>query len=110
MAGFRGGFGGGFGGGQMQQLMKQAQKAQQELEKAKEELYETEVEAESGNGLVQVVVNGKKEILNIKIDPKAVDLDDLEMLEDLIIAALNSAFEEVDNIIAENPLLSAGVV
>ena len=66
MAGYRGGFGGGFGGGnQMQQLMKQAQKMQEQMAKAQEELEEAEIVGESGGGLVQVVVNGKKTVLNL---------------------------------------------
>lgn len=97
MAGYgRGGFGGFGGGNQMQQLMKQAQKMQEQMAKAQEELEEAEIEGESGSGLVKVVVNGKKVVKSITIDPKAVDPDDVEMLEDLIIAALNNAYEEAD--------------
>ena len=80
----------------MQQLMKQAQKMQEQMAKAQEELEEAEIEGESGSGLVKVVVNGKKAVKSITIDPKAVDPDDVEMLEDLIIAALNNAYEEAD--------------
>lgn len=102
MAGFRGGFGGGFGGGgQMQQLMKQAQKMQEEMQKAQQELEEAELEGESGSGLVKVVVNGKKVIQNISIDKKAVDPDDVEMLEDLIIAAINNAYDSADELYEE---------
>ena len=102
MAGYRGGFGGGFGGGsQMQQLMKQAQKMQEQMAKAQEELEEAEIVGESGGGLVQVVVNGKKAVQSITIKPEAVDVDDIEMLEDLIIAALNSAYEEADEMYEE---------
>ena len=97
MAGYgRGGFGGFGGGNQMQQLMKQAQKMQEQMAKAQEELEEAEIEGESGSGLVKVVVNGKKTVKSVTIDPKAVDPDDVEMLEDLIIAALNNAYEEAD--------------
>ncbi|MBQ7373762.1 MAG: YbaB/EbfC family nucleoid-associated protein [Clostridia bacterium] len=102
MAGYRGGFGGGFGGGaQMQQLMKQAQKMQEQMAQAQEELEEAEIVGESGGGLVQVVVNGKKVVQSITIKPEAVDVDDIEMLEDLIIAALNSAYEEADELYEE---------
>ncbi len=102
MAGYRGGFGGGFGGGnQMQQLMKQAQKMQAEMAKAQEELEEAEIVGESGGGLVQVVVNGKKAVTGITINPEAVDPDDIEMLEDLILAALNNAYEEADELYEE---------
>ena len=102
MAGYRGGFGGGFGGGnQMQQLMKQAQKMQQEMTQAQEELEEAEIVGESGGGLVQVVVNGNKAVTSISIKPEAVDPDDIEMLEDLILAALNNAYEEADELYEE---------
>jgi len=101
MAGFKG-FGGGFGGGsQMQQLMKQAQKMQEEMAQAQQELDEAELEGESGGGLVKVVVNGKKVVSSLKISPNAVDTDDMEMLEDLVIAALNSAYEKADALYAE---------
>lgn len=80
----------------MQQLMKQAQKMQEQMTKAQEELEEAEIEGESGGGLVKVVVNGKKVVSSISINPEAVDLDDIEMLEDLIMAALNNAYEEAD--------------
>ena len=95
------GFNGGFGGGNMQQLMRQAQKMQEDLAKAQEELENAEIEGESGGGLVKVVVNGKKVVSSITISPNAVDPDDMEMLEDLIIAALNSAYEEADELYNE---------
>ena len=99
MAGYGRNFGGGFGGGnQMQQLMKQAQKMQEDIAKAQEELENAEIEGESGGGLVKVVMNGKKIVSSITISPNAVDLDDMEMLEDLIIAALNSAYDAADEL------------
>ena len=101
MAGFRGGFGGGFGGGQMQQLMKQAQKMQEQMAKAQEELEEAQIEGESGSGLVKVVVNGKKVVKAVTIDKNAVDPDDIEMLEDLIVAALNNAYEKAQKLYDE---------
>ena len=102
MAGYKGGFGGGFGGGaQMQQLMKQAQKMQAEMAKAQEELEEAEIVGESGGGLVQVVVNGKKAVQSVTISPEAVDPDDIEMLEDLIMAALNNAYDEAEEMYEE---------
>ena len=96
MAGYRGGFGGFGGGAQMQQLMKQAQKMQEQMAKAQEELEEAEITGESGSGLVKVVVNGKKVVRSLTIAPEAVDPDDVEMLEDLIAAAVNSAVAAVD--------------
>ncbi len=97
MAGYRGGFG---GGNQMQQLMKQAQKMQEQMAKAQQELEEAEIVGESG-GLVKVVVNGKKVVSSVTIDPKAVDPDDVEMLEDLIVAALNNAYDKADEMYNE---------
>ncbi len=99
--GYKGGFGGGFGGNQMQNLMKQAQKMQEEMKKAQEELEETEVESTSGGGLVKVTMTAKKVVTGIEISPDAVDLDDLTMLEDLIIAALNAGYDEADAIYSE---------
>lgn len=92
MAGFKGGF----GGGNMQAMMKQAQMMQQKLADAQNELEEMEIEGESGGGMVKVVCNGKKVISSISIDPKAVDPDDVEMLEDLIVAAINDAYSVAD--------------
>ena len=91
-------FGGGFGGGQMQQLMKQAQQMQQEIQKAQEELENAQLEGFAGGGLVKVVVNGKKVLQNVSINPDAVDTDDIEMLEDLILAAYNAACEQADKL------------
>ncbi|MBQ3495151.1 MAG: YbaB/EbfC family nucleoid-associated protein [Clostridia bacterium] len=91
-------FGGGFGGGQMQQLMKQAQQMQQEIQKAQEELENAQLEGVAGGGLVKVVVNGKKVLQNVSINPDAVDTDDIEMLEDLILAAYNAACEQADKL------------
>jgi len=80
----------------MKDLMKQAQKMQQDLAKAQEELANKIVEGTSGGGMVKVEMNGKNQVLSIKIDPEVVDPDDIEMLEDLIIAALNEAQEKVN--------------
>lgn len=104
MARFNGGFGGFGGGNQMQQLMKQAQKMQADMEKAQQELEEMEIESESASGLVKVVMNGKKVVKSVTIDPNAVDVDDIEMLEDLIIVALNEGYKKVDEIVASNKL------
>ncbi len=93
----RGGFGG-FGGGMgnMQQIMRQAQKMQQDMAKAKEELAEQEVTAVSGGGMVEVTMTCDKKIKSVKIKPEAVDPDDVEMLEDLVVAALNEAMKLAD--------------
>ncbi|MFJ4687144.1 YbaB/EbfC family nucleoid-associated protein [Streptomyces sp. NPDC091377] len=81
------------GGGQpnMQQLLQQAQKMQQDLAKAQEELAQTEVEGQSGGGLVTARVTGAGELRGLEIDPKAVDPEDTETLADLIVAAVHAA-------------------
>lgn len=95
----RSGRGGGFpgGGGQnMQQLMKQAQKMQQDMAKAQQELEDQEYSASSGGGVVTVTVTGSKEVKAIKISPEVVDPDDVEMLEDLVLAAVREAMETAE--------------
>lgn len=96
------GFGGGFGGGnQMQQLMKQAQKMQEEIQRAQEELDEAELIGESAGGAVKVTVNGKKIVKGVNFDSSVIDPDDAEMLEDLFMAAYNSACEKADKLTEE---------
>ncbi|HHU91679.1 MAG TPA: YbaB/EbfC family nucleoid-associated protein [Halanaerobiaceae bacterium] len=80
-------------------LMKQAQQMQAQMAKMQEELEEKTLEATAGGGVVKVVVNGRQEFLDIKIDPEAVDPDDVEMLEDLILAAVNEALRKVQDMI-----------
>ena len=92
----RGGFPGGFGGGNLNNLMKQAQKLQKEMEQAQQELETKEFEASVGGGAVLVKVNGKKEVLSIKIKEEVVDPDDVEMLEDLVLSAVNEALKKAD--------------
>ena len=98
---YKGGFGGFGGGNQMQNLMRQAQKMQQEMQKAQEELEELEVEGSSGSGLVKVTMTAKKVVTGISINPDAVDTDDITMLEDLLIAALNDAYSKADEVYSE---------
>jgi len=93
--GFRG-MPGGMGAGNMNNMLRQAQKMQEEMMKAQEALESAEIEATAGGGAVSVKVSGKKELLSIKISPDAVDPDDVEMLEDLIIAAVNEAMRKAD--------------
>ncbi len=81
-------------GGNMQQLARQAQKLQQKMTEMQEELEAREYEATSGGGMVSVKVNGKKELLALSIKPEAVDPDDVEMLEDMVMAAINEALRE----------------
>ncbi|MCI5564197.1 MAG: YbaB/EbfC family nucleoid-associated protein [Clostridiales bacterium] len=82
---------GGFGGPNMQQLMRQAQKMQEQMQKAQEDLDEQVYEASTGGGMVTCKVSGKRELLEIQIKPEAVDPDDVDMLQDLILAAVNEA-------------------
>lgn len=93
MAKFNGGYG---GGNNMQNLMRQAQKMQQEIQKAQEELADTEVVATAGGGMVEVVMTCDRQLSSIKIQPEAVDPDDVEMLEDMIVAGINEAMKLVD--------------
>lgn len=85
------GFPGGGMGGVNMNMIKQAQKMQQDMMKMQEELEEKEFTASSGGGAVEATVNGKNKVLGIKISPDVVDPDDTEMLEDLILAAINEA-------------------
>ena len=93
----RGGFPGMMGGGNMQQLARQAQKLQQQMTKMQEELETREYEASAGGGMVTVKVSGKKEVLSIEIKPEAVDPDDVEMLQDLVLAAVNEALRTAND-------------
>ena len=90
MAKPRGGFPG-MGGANMQQALMKAQRMQQQVMEKQEELEREEVEAASGGGMVTARVNGKHELVSITIKPEAVDPDDVEMLEDMIVAAFNEA-------------------
>jgi len=91
----------GAGGGNMQQMMKQAQEMQKQMEKIKDELAETAIEATAGGGMVTVEMTGAYELINLKIKPEAIDPDDPEMMEDLIIAATNEALSQVTALRAE---------
>ena len=93
----RGGFPGGMPGN-MNNLMKQAQKMQRQMEETTKELEEKEVTAAAGGGAVEVTVSGKKEVVKINISEEVVDPDDIEMLEDLIVAATNEALRKMEEI------------
>lgn len=90
-----GGFGG-FGGGNLQQLMRQAQKMQEDMNKAKQQLEESEFSSSVGGGMVEVVMMGNKTMKSIKIKKDVVDPDDVEMLEDLVISAVNDCLGQID--------------
>ena len=91
----RGGFPGGMPGN-MNNLMKQAQKMQKQMEEKTKELEEKTWEASAGGGAVTVTVSGKKEVTGVKLTPEVVDPDDIEMLEDLIVAATNEAWRKME--------------
>ena len=106
----RGGFPGMMGGANMQQLARQAQKLQQQMAKAQEELDAREFEATSGGGMVTAKVNGKRELLALTIKPEAVDPDDVEMLEDMVMAAVNEALRTAaDTVEREMGKLTGGM-
>uniref|UniRef100_UPI0023515F6B YbaB/EbfC family nucleoid-associated protein n=1 Tax=Alicyclobacillus tolerans TaxID=90970 RepID=UPI0023515F6B len=81
----------------MNQLMRQAKKMQEELTKAQEELAQRTIEGSAGGGAVKVKVSGQKEILGIEIDKEVVNPEEVEMLQDLIVAALQDALKQVDD-------------
>ena len=85
----------------MNSVLKQAQKMQEEMERIQQETEEENIEATSGGGAVRVIVNGKKELVEIKRDPDAVDPDDVETLEDLIMAAVNAAVIKAEDLMEE---------
>lgn len=93
------GFGGrmpGMGGGMNMNMLKQAQKMQQDMMRMQQELQEKEYRAAAGGGVVSATVNGKHELKNLVIDPEAVDPEDVEMLQDMIVAAVNEAMRAAD--------------
>ena len=95
------GFGGrgmpGMGGGMNMNMIKQAQKMQQDMLRMQQELQEKEYRAAAGGGVVTAVVNGKHELKDLVIDPEAVDPDDVEMLQDMILSAVNEAMRAADS-------------
>ena len=97
----RGGFPGGGMPGNMSNLMKQAQRMQRQMEESQKELEVKEFTAKSGGGAVEVTVTGKKEITKVKLSEEVVDPDDIEMLEDLVMAAANEALRMADEASAE---------
>ena len=104
-----GGFGG-FGGGNMQAMMRQAQKMQQDAMKAKEELDNTVFEGTASGEMVKIETNGAYEMQSVKINPAVVDADDVEMLEDLIVAAYNDAKAKADDMKASKLGAFGGLV
>ncbi len=111
MSNFRGGFGGGnFGGANLQNLMRQAQKMQEDMQRAKKEIEETDFTASVGGGMVTVVMGGNRRVKSIELKPQVVDPDDIEMLQDLIVAGVNDALMQVSKAESEKlPQLPAGM-
>ena len=101
----RGGFPGGMPGN-MSNLMKQAQRMQRQMEETRQELDEKEYTASAGGGAVSVTVSGKKELVSVKLSEEVVDPDDIEMLQDLVVAAVNEALRaaEEDSVAAMSKL------
>ncbi|MEA2031276.1 MAG: YbaB/EbfC family nucleoid-associated protein [candidate division Zixibacteria bacterium] len=85
----------------MGNMMKQVQQMQAKMAKIQEELAEKEVEGSAGGGMVKVVANGKNEIVSVTIDPEVVDPDDIEMLQDLVVAAVNQTFQKIQDLQSE---------
>jgi DNA-binding YbaB/EbfC family protein len=96
-------------GANMNNLLKQAQKMQQQAMQAQQELEESVFEVTSGGGMVKIEINGKKEILSLVIEPEIVDKDDVEMLQDMLVAAFNAAVEEVNKASAEKFKFAQGL-
>jgi DNA-binding YbaB/EbfC family protein len=90
-----------FGGGNMQQMLRQAQKMQADMEKEQAEINEAEFEGTSGGGAVKIVMKGDKTVLSVELQPDVVDPDDVEMLQDLIVAAFNDGASKVDEMTEE---------
>lgn len=97
----RGGFPGGAMPGNMSNLMKQAQRMQRQMEEGQKELETKEFTASAGGGAVEVTVTGKREIVRVKLSEEVVDPEDIEMLQDLIVAASNEAMRQADEANAE---------
>jgi len=87
--------------GNMQKMLKQVQKMQQDMAKLQEELNERTVEATAGGGMVKAVVNGKQELVSLTINPEAVDPEDVEMLADMVMAAVNEGLRKAKEMVAE---------
>ena len=88
-------------GGNMQGMMKKVQKMQKEMKKLQEDLKKRTVEATVGGGVLTIVMNGEKNVESVQIDPSIIDPEDAEMLEDLMVAAVNEANKKVDDMMAQ---------
>ena len=88
-------------GGNMNKMMKQVQKMQQDMAKLQEEMKSRTVECTAGGGMVKAIANGNNELLAIEINPQAVDPDDVEMLQDMVLAAVNEALKKAQDMVAQ---------
>lgn len=88
-------------GGNMQKMMKQVQKMQADMAKLQEELGNRTVESTAGGGVVKVVANGKQELVSIEINPEAVDPEDVDMLQDLVLTAVNNALSQSRDMVSQ---------
>ena len=104
----RGGFPGGAMPGNMSNLMKQAQRMQRQMEENQKALEEKEFTAKAGGGAVTVTISGKREVKSVKLSPEVVDPDDIEMLEDLVVAAMNEALKQIDDASSDSMSKLAG--
>lgn len=93
---------GGMGGGINMNMIKQAQKMQENMQKMQAELEAKEYSAQAGGGVVSATVTGKRELVSLTIDPEAVDPEDVEMLQDMIMAAVNEAIRSAETDMADN--------
>lgn len=89
-------------------MMRKVQKMQEDVANAQKEVEESVFEAKSGGGMVTVEMNGKKELLSVKLEKEAVDPDDIEMLEDMIVAAVNEASKKIDAVLEEKMNAATG--
>lgn len=94
----------------MQNMLQQAQKMQEEMDKMKSEMNERQFTADTGGGMVEVTMNGSGSVVSIKIAKEIVDPDDIEMLEDLVLAAVNKAKKEVDNMLSQEMGKLSGIL
>lgn len=92
----------GFGGGNMQKMMKQVQKMQADMAKLQEELAFKQVEATAGGGAVRVVMNGKQEVMDLEIDPEVLNPEEVDMVQDLLMAAFNEALRKSQDMVAQD--------
>lgn len=90
------------GGGNMNNMMKQMQKMQKDMAKAQEDLKDKKAEGTAGGGMVTVIANGHKEVLEVNIKEEVVDPEDIEMLQDLVLAATNDALKKVDELVSQD--------